>query len=255
VWEETGLTVEVVRLSGIYSDERFFVVYPNGDQVQQITFTFVCQAQPGELTIDPRESLAFDWFDETNNPQSSLWYSAMLEDYLSKREEVFYQHGRAGKRAEPLPLYKKLRRFIGKEPYVATGSGAIVLDEEGRVLLQRRGDNGQWGIPGGSLEIGERIDETVRQEVWEETGLTVEVVRLSGIYSDERFFVVYPNGDQMKVVVAVFVCRVLGGMLTADGEESLELRYFSREDFPPLEARILSVIDDALSEKTQVVVT
>lgn len=255
VYEESGLHVIPERLLGIYSSPDFDVVYPNGDQVQQITFTFVCRVAGGELKIQTSESLALDWKQKENLPQTSPWYTAMLTDYLSARDEIFYQHGQAGKRTQPVPLYQQLRRFIGKSAYVATGSGAIVLDDEGRVLLQRRGDNGLWGIPGGSLEVGERIDETVRQEVWEETGLEVEITRLSGVYSDDRFLITYPNGDQMKVVVVVFVCRVIGGTLTADGDESLELRYFSRQEFPPLETRILSIIDEALAGHTNIVIS
>ena len=58
----------------------------------------------------------------------------------------------------------------------------IFRDE--RVLLQRRDDNGRWGLPGGSVEPGESVRTAVIREVHEETGLDVEPLRLIGVYSD-----------------------------------------------------------------------
>jgi 8-oxo-dGTP pyrophosphatase MutT (NUDIX family) len=50
------------------------------------------------------------------------------------------------------------------------GASAIVVDEEGRILLQRRGDNARWSLPGGTMDIGESIGQAVVREVKEETG-------------------------------------------------------------------------------------
>lgn len=255
VYEESGLTVKPERLLGIYSSPDFDFVYPNGDQVQQITFTFVCRVRGGSLKVDHHESLDLKWIPEKELPETSPWYRAMIHDYLLKTNEVYYQHGRAGERQENKPLYKTLRQYIGQAAFVAPGAGAIILDEKGRVLLQRRSDNGEWGIPGGGLELGERIDQTARQEVWEETRLKVEIERLSGVYSDQHFLIAFPNGDQMKVIAVIFVCRVVGGVLEVDGDESLELRYFYRHQFPALPPRILTVIDDALKNDKSVVLT
>lgn len=255
IYEETGLTAQVERFLGIYSSPDFDVTYPNGDQVQQITFTFVCRVNGGQPHIDQDETLALSWLDPKELPQTSPWYTAMLQDFRKPQNGVFYQHGSSGGRANSEPLYKMLRKYIGQAAYVAAGSGAIILDEHGRILLQRRSDNGEWGIPGGALELGERIDETIRQEVWEETGLYVKIDRISGVYSDQRFFVSYPNGDQMKVAAVIFVCSVTGGIMTADGEESLELRYFERDKLPALPAHILTVIHDALDPEKHFVIS
>ena len=67
-----------------------------------------------------------------------------------------------------------------------------------------------------------------------------------GVYSDERFAVTYPNGDQMKYISTLFLCRVVGGTLCADGEESLELRYFAPNNLPPLPSRHRERIEDGL---------
>ncbi len=73
------------------------------------------------------------------------------------------------------------------------GASAVVVDEDGRILLHRRSDNQLWSIPGGAMEIGETIARTVVREVREETGLQVQPERLVGIYSDPNHVVEYPR--------------------------------------------------------------
>ena len=66
---------------------------------------------------------------------------------------------------------------------------ALVMDEEGRVLLVRQGEHrtGDWELPGGKVKRGESIAAAARREVLEETGVAVEVLGVVGIYfiSDE----------------------------------------------------------------------
>lgn len=64
-----------------------------------------------------------------------------------------------------------LREVVGARPLILAGAGVIIVDNEGRILLQHRSDNGDWGIPGGSMELGESFEEAARREVLEETGL------------------------------------------------------------------------------------
>jgi ADP-ribose pyrophosphatase YjhB (NUDIX family) len=60
----------------------------------------------------------------------------------------------------------------------------LAVDADGRVLLQRRRDTGQWAIPMGKQEIGETVSECADRETREETGVIVRVARLLGIFSD-----------------------------------------------------------------------
>jgi ADP-ribose pyrophosphatase YjhB (NUDIX family) len=127
-----------------------------------------------------------------------------------------------------------LRRRVGHDRVLMNFAAGIITDADGRVLLQRRGDRERdvWGFPGGAVELGESVADAAIREVAEETGLRVEVVSLLGVYSnypDE-----YPNGDRVQSISAVFQCRVLGGTLTADGDETLELGYFRLDALPPL---------------------
>lgn len=93
------------------------------------------------------------------------------------------------------------------------GVGAVII-EQGRVLLVQRAQppqQGQWSLPGGLLEVGERLEDAVRREVREETGLEVEVLSLAGVF--ER---VVPDGagkTEYHYVLLDYLCRPVGGEL------------------------------------------
>ena len=106
-------------------------------------------------------------------------------------------------------------RVIG----VRASVSAVIFDRRGRLLLQQRSDGGQWGLPGGSVEIGESLRDALIREVGEETGLTVVAGRLVGLYSSPAFQIVrYPDGNAWHYVNACFECRVRGGTLTTCDE-------------------------------------
>jgi ADP-ribose pyrophosphatase YjhB (NUDIX family) len=234
VKEETGLDVEPVRLVGVYTSPDYDVQYPNGDEVQQVTATFECRVVGGELLPDGEETLAVAWRDEGDEVETAVWYRAMIEDALSGNQEASFQRGQVGSQRSGEEYYKFIRRYIGQVEYIMPSGVGFVLNDEGHVLLQRRGDNGKWGLPGGAVELGERVDQTVINEVFEETGLNVEPYKVVGVYSDYRFRTTYPHGDKVKIVSTLLACRVVGGQLQADGHESLEVAFFPPDALPPL---------------------
>jgi ADP-ribose pyrophosphatase YjhB (NUDIX family) len=79
-------------------------------------------------------------------------------------------------------------------------AGAVVR-EDGRVLAIRRADNGTWEPPGGVLELSEAVEDGVRREVYEETGIKVTVERLTGVYKNVS----------RGIVALVFRCHPEGG--------------------------------------------
>jgi ADP-ribose pyrophosphatase YjhB (NUDIX family) len=115
---------------------------------------------------------------------------------------------------------------------IRPGVSAIILSAEG-LLLQRRSDNGHWGLPGGAVEPGESVSEALIREVREETGLEVRPGRLIGVYSApaNHQVVTYPDGNVIHYVSSSFECRVTGGTL-ACGNESLELGWFDAQKLP-----------------------
>lgn len=86
---------------------------------------------------------------------------------------------------------------------VVTG-GAIIRDHMGRILLQKRSDYGDWGLPGGGMEPGESIEETMIREVKEETGLDVSSYELASIYTGEKMKYTYPDGNEVVFVMFLF---------------------------------------------------
>jgi ADP-ribose pyrophosphatase YjhB (NUDIX family) len=245
IHEETGLKVAIERLLGIYSSPDFDICYPNGDEAQQVTFTFVCRLSGGEMQADKSETLDLNWKPVNEIPETAAWYAAMLSDYRMNSPQVQFAHGSPGNNRIGKPLYQHIRQYIGKQAYIGVGAAAIVRDAGGRILLQHRSDTGLWGLPGGGMEIGERIDRTVIHEVKEETGFDVSVERLLAVYSDERFNAAYPNGDQVKVIGVIFECRITGGSAQPDGNESLAVEFFPVDALPPMAEHVKAIIEDA----------
>ncbi|WP_131744606.1 NUDIX domain-containing protein [Frankia sp. Cppng1_Ct_nod] len=104
-------------------------------------------------------------------------------------------------------------------PRHSVSVAGVVVNENGRVLAIRRRDNGQWQAPGGVLELQETFEQGVRREVLEETGVTVEVDRLTGVYKNLR----------LGVVALVFRCRPIAGTPQPTAESS-EVRWLTESD-------------------------
>ncbi|MCR9241836.1 MAG: NUDIX domain-containing protein [Rhodobiaceae bacterium] len=126
-----------------------------------------------------------------------------------------------------------IREKVGKDLIFVNSAGAWIRDPQGRVLLQRRsGASEAWGFPGGIMDLGESAAQTVIRETKEETGLDVRPSRLVGIYT--QFFEICPNGDRCQNISFFFEVETVGGDLTIDGHETLDLRYCSADEKPPL---------------------
>jgi mutator protein MutT len=125
-----------------------------------------------------------------------------------------------------------IRSKVGHEKIILVFAGGCIFNDKGEVLLQRRGDSNKWGFPGGAIEIGETPQEAAIREAKEETGLDVEVGDIIGIYTDSDMK--YPNGDKAHSICIGFKLQAVGGELRCDNEETLELKYFSKDDKPVL---------------------
>jgi 8-oxo-dGTP diphosphatase len=93
-------------------------------------------------------------------------------------------------------------------PKHSVSVAAVITDDQGRALLIQRRDNGHWEPPGGVLELGETIEDGLRREVREETGLDIEPGPLTGVYK-----------NMVRGVIAlVFRCKMIGGQLNTSDE-------------------------------------
>ena len=126
-------------------------------------------------------------------------------------------------------LERDYERALGVRPSVS----AVIFDRRRRLLLQQRSDGGQWGLPGGSVEIRESVAAAAAREGREETGLSVAVRRLIGVYSQPKLQVIrYPSGNVWHYVNLCFECVVRGGRL-ATSDETLDLQFFAPRRLPP----------------------
>lgn len=124
----------------------------------------------------------------------------------------------------------ELRKWVGKRPLIMAAAGVAVMDGEEKILLQRRIDNNLWGLPGGALELGETLEEAAKRELLEETGLTARSLELFNVFSGEELHYTYPNGDEVYIVSAVYLCRDFTGNLVNDDEETKDLRFFRKDE-------------------------
>ena len=128
---------------------------------------------------------------------------------------------------------ENLRRHFGHALLPLVNSTALIHDEAGRLVFQRRTDFNLWGLPGGMLELEESPAECAVREAREETGLTVRPVRLTAVLSSPRHIVLYPNGDRAQQITFCFDCSIEGGSFRAGAGESSALAFYAPDDFPP----------------------
>ena len=131
-----------------------------------------------------------------------------------------------------LDLRKELKNPL--RPLIMTSAGTIIINNEGKVLLQQRTDNLKWGFPGGSLELGESFEEAAIREAKEEVGLTLNTLKLFNVYSGEKCYNKYPNGHEIYNASAIFICSDYCGELILAPEETRKAVFFSKEDFPKI---------------------
>jgi ADP-ribose pyrophosphatase YjhB (NUDIX family) len=127
---------------------------------------------------------------------------------------------------------KEIRKLTGSCRLFVPGVRAIIIDEAGDILLQRRTDSGLWGLPGGSVELDETVLEALKREVVEETSLNVIDAEPMGVYCGPNQKFVYPNGDQVQCFAIAFIVKKWEGHPQADHVEGSEMRFFPSSQLP-----------------------
>ncbi|TFB19504.1 NUDIX domain-containing protein [Filobacillus milosensis] len=136
-----------------------------------------------------------------------------------------------------------LRKLVGTRPLIVVGASVMVLNERKELLLQKRKDNGCWGLPGGSMELGESLEEVAKREMIEETGLTPDNLTLLNVFSGEEQYYKLPHGDELYNVTANYLCTEYEGKLRIDEDESLDINFFNLKELPkPLNPPDIPVI-------------
>ena len=127
-----------------------------------------------------------------------------------------------------------MKRSYPEWPIV--GVGAVIVDG-GRVLLVRRATDplkGEWSVPGGMVELGERLRDSVRREVLEETGLVVEPGEVLDVF--DSIFTDGQGRTQYHYVLVDYLCRRISGAATA-GTDVSDVRWVRENDLPVMALR------------------
>ena len=136
-----------------------------------------------------------------------------------------------------------LRKYVGHEPLIGLGATTLVFNDKNELLLNLRADTNTWGIPGGSMELYETIEETAIRELKEECGITAEKLELVAVLSGKEYYFEYPNGDKMCTVIVLFKVMNYSGDVKVSDSESKQLKFFPLDNLPNMESRAKAIVD------------
>ncbi len=126
----------------------------------------------------------------------------------------------------------ELRQFVGNRPLIMVGATLLALNKDHQLLMIKRIDNGCWGVPGGAMELGESLENTVKRETQEEIGIDVKDLELFGVYSGQELYYRYPNGAEVYNVSVVYITRNFQGEVKVNSDEHSEYKYFDVHYLP-----------------------
>ena len=124
---------------------------------------------------------------------------------------------------------KNLRKKIGHDTVILPHAVTIVIDGK-HVLAEERSDDGYIDFPGGTLDLGETIEECAIRELKEETGIIADSLELFKIYTGELTKYTYVNGDDMYGVDVVYLVRKFHGELKPQKDEVNKLEFVKLDD-------------------------
>ncbi len=147
------------------------------------------------------------------------------------------------------PYLRGLRERVGHDLLHVPSVAVMIADEAGRLLLMRSAETGRWQTVGGAVEPDEPWADAAIREALEETGYTVEITRLIGVYAGPEFRLTYPNGDVVAYASVSFSARIVGGVANVDGDETAELGWFTEPETGALdlEPHTRLLVADALA--------
>ena len=126
---------------------------------------------------------------------------------------------------------KYIREKVGHSPIFMPAVGCVIY-KDGKILLQKRADTGDWAMHGGSMEFGEEVLDTLKRELKEE--LNIEPVNpvFAGVYSGEKQHFRYPNEDEVYVTVFLFLVNDYNGNINFNDGEVIDLKWYDINNLP-----------------------
>ncbi|HEY2791618.1 MAG TPA: NUDIX domain-containing protein [Micromonosporaceae bacterium] len=147
----------------------------------------------------------------------------------------------------PIPPYvQAMRAHIGHDLLMLSGVSAVIVGDDGEVLLGQRSDNRRWSLIAGTVEPGEQPADAIVREAYEEAGIYIGIDRLAGVALHHSR---YPNGDLCHFVNTWFRCHVIDGIARVNDDESIDMRWFPADALPDVSDFVRMRIDIALREQ------
>lgn len=145
-----------------------------------------------------------------------------------------------------------LRKKVGHDTLIGLGATTLFFNKNKELLLNLRTDTNTWGIPGGSMELHETIQDTAIRELKEETGIDAKDLKLVDVLSGDEYYFEYPNGDKMCTVIVLFKVENYSGTIMVGDNESKELRFFKLDNLPSLESRAKAICDKIINGQIKI---
>lgn len=125
------------------------------------------------------------------------------------------------------PYIRGLREAVGRQLVLLPSVSVLVWDETGRLLLVREAETRRWQTIGGAIEPDESARDAALRETFEEAGVTIELQGIRDVLGGPQFRLRYSNGDLVSYVPTVFDAHVIDGTPRPDGEETIDVRWFT----------------------------
>lgn len=130
---------------------------------------------------------------------------------------------------------KEIRSKVGHQKIFLNFVVGALFDNDGKLLLQKRGDTSKWGLPGGAIELDEDFIQALKREFHEETGINVVPEDLCGIYTNKSHSICYPNGDECQPIVILYKVKPKSKINTnTKNSETLDLSFFEQNKLPQI---------------------
>ncbi len=129
---------------------------------------------------------------------------------------------------------KYIRSLVGNHKIIMNAGAVIIYNENNEILLQHRGDDGFWGLPGGIMELDELPVETAVREAKEETGYDIKITGYLGDF--HNFDKQWPNGDRAHIICFIYKGIITGGTMVIDQKETMDLKWYHKDNLPEINA-------------------
>jgi 8-oxo-dGTP pyrophosphatase MutT (NUDIX family) len=131
---------------------------------------------------------------------------------------------------------RQLRDKVGNDYVLVATAGALIRDEDGRVLLVQHVD-GPWQLPGGAVDPDERPEDAARRECLEEASIEIAPLRIAGVFGEPNYRSRYANGDEIGIVAIVFEAEIVSGTPSPGDDETQDVGWFTPRELEALELR------------------